>query len=417
MLCFGGIATWRFGTELAEFGTYERALQTEFEMLFGSFPANWNQNQDLRVFVVLYLMILFLLVLNFLLAIIVEAYMRIREDIESQETEGEFFTDVLFSFSAFVRGHASGWPNQRVLAKEILSWKAKVSVGHRELLDTGLFRSAAAVVSFLRFYSQYDFMKPPKIGKYGKSPDLCGEWNAGGSLETKESAILAHMIVSRMKKDMEENNHMMKRIVGILEKRPHNSHDGTEEQLVPAIGAKGISRSTTVKTLRDQVKDAINEVAHRHKLRGRHDQASEIQSMLSVSASDAAKVQNLRERAQSAELSRTKALQDNEDLGKTALEPNEQFIRPNRDEQREKSGRGTQSDEDPRNAMYASAGVGHLEILEEQIAGSGPIFRPLPITHVQHVQQQEAFGGAKETHGEAKEAYSSSSSTYGENDP
>ena len=154
MLCFGGIATWRFGTELAEFGTYERALQTEFEMLFGSFPANWNQNQDLQVFVVLYLLILFVLVLNFLLAIIVEAYMRVREGIESQETEGEFFSDVLFSFSAFVRTRASGWPRRRVLGKEILSWKAKVSVGYRELLHTGLFRSPAAVVSFLRFYSQ-----------------------------------------------------------------------------------------------------------------------------------------------------------------------------------------------------------------------------------------------------------------------
>ena len=45
----------------------------------------------------------------------------------------------------------------------------------------------------------------------------------------------------------------------------------------------------------------------------------------------------------------------------------------------------------------------------------GPAEAQLP--DVQHVQQQEAFGGAKETHGEAKEAYSSSSSTYGKNDP
>ena len=327
MLCFGNIATWRFGTKLAEFGTYERALQTEFEMLFGSFPANWNQNQDLCVFVVLYLLILFVLVLNFLLAIIVEAYMRVREGIESQETEGEFFSDVLFSFSAFVRTRASGWPRRRVLGKEILSWKAKVSVGYRELLHTGLFRSPAAVVSFLRFYSQYDFLKPPTVNKYGKSPDLCVEWNAGGALETKESAILAHMIVSRIEgveRRMKNDIRLMEeRIMGILEKMPHNSYKVTEAQLVPAIGVKGISRSSTAKSLRDQLNDAMNEVAHRRKLCGRDDRASEIQSMLSVSARDAA----------------------------------------------------------PANEIHVSADVGHLDVVEEEMAGSGRISHPLSEPH------------------------------------
>jgi hypothetical protein len=41
MLCFAGIGTWRFGDRLAQFGSFEVTLQTEFEMLFGSFPDNW----------------------------------------------------------------------------------------------------------------------------------------------------------------------------------------------------------------------------------------------------------------------------------------------------------------------------------------------------------------------------------------
>ena len=41
MLCFAGIGTWRFGERLAQFGSFEVTLQTEFEMLFGSFPDNW----------------------------------------------------------------------------------------------------------------------------------------------------------------------------------------------------------------------------------------------------------------------------------------------------------------------------------------------------------------------------------------
>ena len=50
-------------------------IQTEFEMLFGNFPTTWANDpqlpRDLQAFIVLYLITLFLLVLNFLLAIIV----------------------------------------------------------------------------------------------------------------------------------------------------------------------------------------------------------------------------------------------------------------------------------------------------------------------------------------------------------
>ena len=62
----------------------------------------------------------------------------------------------------------------------------------------------------------------------------------------------------------------------------------------------------------------MNEVAHRRKLCGQDDRASEIQSMLSVISSDAA----------------------------------------------------------PANEFYVSADVGHLDVVEEEMAGSGRIFHP-----------------------------------------
>ena len=76
MLCFAGIGTWRFGSFMEEFSSFERSLQTQFQMLFGEFPYDWHNNahlpRELQAFTVLYLMVLFLLMLNFLLAIIVE---------------------------------------------------------------------------------------------------------------------------------------------------------------------------------------------------------------------------------------------------------------------------------------------------------------------------------------------------------
>lgn len=66
-----GIGTWRFGGEIEVFGSFERSMQTEFMLMLGDFASidDWYQNTDLQAFVVLYLMVMFLLVLNFLLAI------------------------------------------------------------------------------------------------------------------------------------------------------------------------------------------------------------------------------------------------------------------------------------------------------------------------------------------------------------
>ena len=87
MLCFAGIGTWRFGGEYENYANFERTLQTEFEMLFGGFQDGWTDSWEMRLFTVLYLLVLFLLVLNFLLAIIVEAYMALRAGIHFEKSD------------------------------------------------------------------------------------------------------------------------------------------------------------------------------------------------------------------------------------------------------------------------------------------------------------------------------------------
>ena len=67
------------------------------------------------MFTVLYLLVLFLLVLNFLLAIIVEAYMQLRAAISAKETEQSFFTDLLQSVQSLILGKIRGWPSPRWL--------------------------------------------------------------------------------------------------------------------------------------------------------------------------------------------------------------------------------------------------------------------------------------------------------------
>jgi hypothetical protein len=104
MCFFGGIGTWLFGEYRQDFATFSVSMQTLFAMMFGSFIPGWTQSTITMVYTVgaptdrlrckmldsnrlrggrarvqvSYMMIVFLLVLSFLLAIIVEAYMKVR---------------------------------------------------------------------------------------------------------------------------------------------------------------------------------------------------------------------------------------------------------------------------------------------------------------------------------------------------
>ena len=107
MACFGGIANWKFGASRSEYLSFIQTIQTFTEMWFGgSFNDGWTEDYALAFFnvraltppylallglglgldssltcqisQVLFLVVLFLLVLNFLLAIIVDAYTKVR---------------------------------------------------------------------------------------------------------------------------------------------------------------------------------------------------------------------------------------------------------------------------------------------------------------------------------------------------
>ena len=71
MTAFACIGTWRFGEEFDEFATLPVSFMTEFTMLFGDFPEDWTKTGEMQAFVIVYFLVLFLLVQNFLLAIIV----------------------------------------------------------------------------------------------------------------------------------------------------------------------------------------------------------------------------------------------------------------------------------------------------------------------------------------------------------
>jgi hypothetical protein len=174
MCSFAGIGTWRFGSERQEFGTFEKSMQTEFMMMLGEFLVDWTDDTDLQAFVVLYLMIMFLLVLNFLLAIIVEAYMGVRQINEANEVEMEFFTDMFSVMQSNYHSRLYQWPDPELLGNVLQGMNSRFNISFMDLFRTGMFKNQKSIVHFVRYYSLFGFLEPVEIGTYGKVDENMG---------------------------------------------------------------------------------------------------------------------------------------------------------------------------------------------------------------------------------------------------
>ena len=169
--CFAAIGTWRFGSFRQEFATISDSLTTELSMMFSAnFFDRWDASLELQVYTVLFLVIVFLLILTFLLAIIVDAFMDIRKHNVELEIEQEFFTDVLSIMISGTLGRYSGWPSPGNLGFVLAQQKAKINIGFMDLHKTGLFKNPGSISSFIKFYGEYDFLQPIHVTKWGKPP-------------------------------------------------------------------------------------------------------------------------------------------------------------------------------------------------------------------------------------------------------
>ena len=241
MISFACIGILSFGSEHKRWSTFESSMRHEFELLFGEFPDDWTDHRTMAIFTIVYLLVLFLGVLNFLLAIIVDAYMNVRQDLQQLEIEQEFLTDVFQSCALGLKGLMHGWPPSAALGDELVSWKARFSVGFHDLNGTGLFRDETAICSFLKTYSRYDFLQPIPVNKFGVSPEYMNEWRVGDS--------------------QSDENTMMIRLTKLLEKKLKGERELTlRETLLQAEALVAKRRSS--RALSDDGETLLLEEAH-----------------------------------------------------------------------------------------------------------------------------------------------------------
>jgi hypothetical protein len=170
MCSFAAVGEMRFGIKHVDFATFGSALASEMKMFFNPAPYDgWELDGDLLIFTVLLLFMLTLLVMNFVLAIVVEAYMQVCKAIEANLVEQSFLKDVLSVLNLLIHQTLWRWPPPEVLADRLtLRFKVKHSVGYADLEQTKLFPSHRAIVAFLHYYKRFDFCKPEVITVFGK---------------------------------------------------------------------------------------------------------------------------------------------------------------------------------------------------------------------------------------------------------
>ena len=99
-----------YGGEAFDFSTFTVTLTTLLQITLGNVPGDLTLFDDTSMyFVLIFLFINNFIVLNFIIAIIVDAYAKVQEAIQSDDSERAFLVDVVMVHVAIALGWRQGW--------------------------------------------------------------------------------------------------------------------------------------------------------------------------------------------------------------------------------------------------------------------------------------------------------------------
>jgi hypothetical protein len=154
----------QFAGEKTEFATISNSFETLWEMLLGSMlssgaipSSTWSHDPFLLIYLMLYNLLFFMLMLNFIIAIIVEAYMKVVKGIEEMESDQEFFTDVTSVVIVSIKSFIHRWPGHQQLISAIGDSKMK-SVDYLTLRQIFPEWDRRGMKHFLHYYGRYGYM-------------------------------------------------------------------------------------------------------------------------------------------------------------------------------------------------------------------------------------------------------------------
>ncbi|CAD7965144.1 unnamed protein product [Amoebophrya sp. A25] len=119
------IGVWMFGAINGKFASFSDSVITQFEMLMGEYPWPESQtDQDFGLFfsyLNIYSLVVFFILLNFLLAIIVDSYASVKEAVNTCVIECNIFTDLVALTAYPVMQMIYKWPERGYLIRKLLA--------------------------------------------------------------------------------------------------------------------------------------------------------------------------------------------------------------------------------------------------------------------------------------------------------
>ncbi|CAD7939844.1 unnamed protein product [Amoebophrya sp. A120] len=163
------IGVWMFGAINPKFASFMDSFITQFEMLMGEYPwpeSTLDQNFGLFFsYLNIYSLVVFFILLNFLLAIIVDSYASVKEMVNTCEVECNILTDIVALLCYPYMRVVYQWPERGELIRKLLALDVNfdfindeeeeedsVAVTESALVRGKVFPSAVRARQFLNYY-------------------------------------------------------------------------------------------------------------------------------------------------------------------------------------------------------------------------------------------------------------------------
>lgn len=151
------LAHWSFGPDKIMFSTFRIAANTCFQMLIGEYPFEdeWTEGWLQKIWYILYTFLLFLVSLNILLAIIVESFLRVKQETEGRLEVKSLVVDLLSLPLKALIGFHHRWPSTRALYFHLEAtrlWKAPVTAKELAMSTQAAFGNLDRAADLLRYY-------------------------------------------------------------------------------------------------------------------------------------------------------------------------------------------------------------------------------------------------------------------------
>jgi hypothetical protein len=126
----------------------------------------------LAMYVFVFMLIPFFLALNLLIAIVVDAFVDAKKQVQDNISERSFFTDCVLVAVAFLKGQRHGWPSHPELLTLLRDPRACSlrTLGHRELLVYLPRRPPEVLLSFLRHYHYLEQAIADDLRAHARAP-------------------------------------------------------------------------------------------------------------------------------------------------------------------------------------------------------------------------------------------------------